>query len=262
MTDTAPIEQARTYLAVFLRPERAELAWRQVVDEVGADADRTVVLGAAHRRLTDEVRVAEEVAADVLVRDLGLTTQEAAEILGLSGDRVEAAVDEAIAIEQELAGQAPSHGDVAPTDLGRAGPSRPRRTLTILVGALATAAIVLAVGLSTTGGTSGQVRVTDIRTAVDVAGSDPGPAQDVFGPDEPVVLWFSYVPLEEEVVVELVLLRDGAELIAPSFPLRTGGTGSHMTLPPVVTDAPGDYRIELRRDGRVLAEADFQVRSE
>lgn len=290
MSETAAIEQAATYLAVFLPQARANELARGAVEEAGSDAERSAVLAAAHRRLTDEVRVTDEVAADVLVEEVGLTPQDAAQVLDVSDQAVLAAVDAARSVAQELGAAAASEPPVRyvfDTEGPEPGPppelppdepaerSTGRRSLTLLVGLLVVIAIVLAVvqasgptgdGPGADGpdgaGVAGPVRISDVRVTDRVSAEGPGPARGVFAPDDPVVFWFAYEPLEGEAVVELALARDGEQLIAPTFPLPRARTDSHVTLPRVVTEEPGSYRLELRRDGRVLAEAGFQVEAQ
>lgn len=335
MSRSAAVEDARAYLALFVEEGRAEELSREAAEEAGPDADRTAVLAAAHRRLTAEVRMTVDVAADVLVGEVGLTPHEAAAVLELPDERVVAAVDEAQTIAQEL-GAAPDPPQTArretpaPPDEGpppeepsatppgepsgrspevrfvfdteapdagtadtvrsaadttpaapveeRAEPAPRRRVAAVVVGLAVVLAVVLAVAMSVGGSDGGSgggdtavdadgavasgVTITDARTTDAMGPDGPGPARDVFSPAEAVIFWFAYEPLDGEAVVELVLIRDGEELIAPSFPLPQARTDSHVTLPRVVTEEPGSYRIELRRDGRPLVETGFEVEAE
>ncbi len=311
MTDTA--ETARAYLATFLPQHRADELAREIVDDVGPDADRTALVGAAHDRLTAEVRVTDGVAADVLVRELGMTSDEVAGVLGVAPEDVKAAVDEATAIERELeqqleqepgAVEAREHRGAAPptdrsppvryvfdaeaapaqdepaqeepselTDEVLRGRADGRWIGAVVVGVLVTIALGAAIAMSMTGsagddgaddGTTatGEITVTDSRTTDRMGDEGPGPALQVFTPEDRVIFWFSYEPVGGPADVQLVLLRDERELISPTFPLSRGRTDSHVTVPQVVTEEPGSYRIELRSDGRVLDRTLFRVEAQ
>lgn len=314
MTDTA--DTARAYLATFLPQHRADELAGEIVDDVGPDADRTALVGAAHDRLTAEVRVTDGVAADVLVRELGMTSDEVAGVLGVAPEEVEAAVDEATAVERELdqepgAVRAREHPGAAAPPTDRSPPTDPSPPVryvfdaeaapaqeepaqkepselidevlggradgrwigAVVVGVLVTIALGAAIAMSMTGsagddgtddGTTatGEITVTDSRTTDRMGDEGPGPATEVFTPEDRVIFWFSYEPVDGPADVQLVLLRDGEELISPTFPLSRGRTDSHVTVPPVVTEEPGSYRIELRRDGRVLDQTPFRVEAQ
>lgn len=300
MSRSAAVEDARAYLALFLAEDRAEELAREAAEEAGPDADRAVVLAAAHRRLSAEVRMTDEVAADVLVEEIGLTPYEAAAVLELPDERVVAAVEEAHTIARELgadrSGRSPEVRYVFDTEApgaGTTGPVEPaadtipetpvdegtepapkRRAAAVVVGLAVVLAVVLAVAMSVggsdggdtevddDGAVAGPVTITEARTTDAMGPDGPGSARDVFSPTEAVIFWFAYEPLDGEAVVELGLIRDGEQLIAPSFPLPQGRTDSHVTLPRVVTEEPGSYRIELRRDGRPLVEAGFEVEAQ
>lgn len=308
MTDVAAIELVRAYLAAFLSAERADELSRQVTARLGEDPDRTALLTAAHQRLIAEVRVADEAAVDVMVRDLGVSEEDAARVLDLPRDRVAAVVLEAESIVQELdaaparatgveadrPGREPDGAEPAavrhvfdteappdPTPEPTSGSDTAldqdagrgwgHRVLALLVGAVVLVAVVLAV--ITSGGSGGEPRVdatgvasevtiTEVRTTDRMLDGQPGPAKDVFGPDEHVIFWFAFEPVDGRAMIELVLLRDGDQLIAPTFPLPQTRSDSHVSLPRVVTEDAGRYHVELRRDGRVLAEARFAVQGQ
>lgn len=330
MSRSAAVEDARAYLALFLADDRAEELSREAAEEAGPDADRAAVLAAAHRCLTTEVRLTDEVAADVLVEEIGLTPHEAAAVLELPDERVVAAVEEAHTIARELGAAAvaaptarraptppdagPSPGEPSGTPPGESSGRSPevryvfdtespgagtadavpgadavtevpadesaeaaprRHVATVVVGLAVVLAVVLAVATSVggsdggdtavddgEGAVAGRVTITETRTTDAMGPDGPGSARDVFSPDEAVIFWFAYEPLDGRAVVELALMRDGEELIAPSFPLPQGRTDSHVTMPRVVTEEPGSYRIELRRDGRPLVETGFEVEAQ
>lgn len=285
MSDAAATERARAYLAVFLPPDRADELSQQIAAELDRGAETPVVLAAAHRRLGAEVRVADEVAADVLVRDLGMEPEEVAGILGVPAATVLAAVDEARTIEEELGGgpaagaeeePSPSVQYVFDTDAppepepraealvaDRERPGRRRGVLAPLVVLLVVAAAVLAVVVASgDGATDGEVTITEIRTTGEMGSDGPGPERDLFAPGDQVIVWFAYEPVGEEATVQLVVLRDGTEVISPAFPLPRARTDSHVTLPLVVVEEPGSYRLELRGDERVLAEDGFRVEAQ
>lgn len=305
MTDAAAIELVRAYLGAFLSAERTDELSRQVATGLGEDPDRTAVLAAAHQRLVAEARVADEAAVDVMVRDLGLSVEDAARILDLPRDRVVAVIEEATSIAQELdatparatgvgadrsgpeadAAEPPAVQYVFDTEAPPEPAPEPTpepgtaldqdaervwgpRVLALVVGAVVLVAIVLAV--ITSGGSGSEPRVdapgitsevtiTEVRATDRMLDGKPGPAKDVFGPDEQVIVWFAFEPVDGQAMVELVLLRDGDQLMAPTFPLPQTRSDAQVSLPRVVTEDAGRYHVELRRDGRVLAEARFAV---
>ncbi len=113
--DTYPphlVERVWAYFAAFLPPAAVDGA----VDETLADADfwgdddEVQVLRAAHAVLTSRIRVAADVEVLVLVEDLELDVDRAAEVVDLPPARVSALLDEAYAI---LAG--PESAAPAPT---------------------------------------------------------------------------------------------------------------------------------------------------
>lgn len=180
MSRPAASEHARTYLASFLPAGRAEELARAAAEEAGPDADPSVVLAAAHRHLTHEVRVTDEVAAHVLVEEVGLTPHDAAAVLDLPGEWVVAAVAEARAIAEELGVATTRPGD------GRPEPFRKRHAATIVVGLAVVVAVVLAVAMSARasdggdptvdddGAVVGRATITDVRTTDEMGQEGPG----------------------------------------------------------------------------------------
>lgn len=311
MTATdAPAELARTYLASFLSPDRADALTQRALDAAGRDADVVELLSVTHELLVSEVRITDPVAADVLVEDVGLSPSQAARVLAADEDQVQEAVAEARAIADELyRGTAATVGTAPPEPQGAPEPQpgpdpapepraaqsvtyvfdteqvepyeptdtfeEPRspgrmRTLTLIVGALIVTAI--AVALLYQGGAGPQpdegpapassISVTSAGTALPGEDGGPGQTQETFTPDDAVVFWFEYEPLDGDAQVELVLSRNGRQLINPEFPLPPHRTGTHVTLPRALTEEPGSYTVRLLRDGETLTERSFDVASQ
>jgi hypothetical protein len=103
--------------------------------------------------------------------------------------------------------------------------------------------------------------LTDLRltTAVDATTGEPADQTNSFGIGEPVQLWLSFEAGEHTAPLTAVWFRGENKVARLTAPLPDAASQMVFPLPQVAMDRPGEYRVEVRSQGDVLAAESFEV---